>query len=733
MSDPLRSTRARALVDYIRGAIHPYARIDAIIAADDRDLIDITVEPELIQHRVVPIRIEEPVRLSFPLEDSAAPRITSLRDDFPVDLVHTNHDPDADGLCLCIWEEGWDDLRRALTAQALVERVRDWFSRTARGDLHPDEQALEPLLPVTAHTLIIPSGPLAETLHVVRADEYRGRWTVAVAPQAVADRLPRFALCTLVLPPVIHGALRDRPHDLQTLAALVEQLGGKLIDHLCQWVLRDENRLQGANRHLLLLFWIPKRREDNGAVESHELWAFASPATVADLGDKLGQTFHVPAEESLTKRIPASAVEDLSDLKLEGWRVVQRLDRATARAYAGNPSERDVELVAIGAGAIGSHIVSNSMRAGIGRWTVIDDDILLPHNTVRQTQPDCAVGFPKADVLATITDDVLGEPGVTAVRANLLAPGTEAAAIDNAIAAADLVLDFSASPAVLGDLSDRPALKRAGSLFFNPDGRDVVVLIEDHDRSIRLDELEAQYFLSATGDALKTHLGAARIDRLRYANACQDLTRPLPPWQVQTLAAIAGGRLLKAVAQPDQVAQLWQLDPDTGGVAPCSLLISPVHRLGFDGFRVTITAGVLDFMAGLRSAAAPNETGGVLIGSFDASRRVLHIVDALPAPPDSRQSPTYFIRGARYLKPQLDTISIRSGATLTYVGEWHSHPDGAAARPSADDEKVFAFLTEQLEPTGAPYVMAIRSAEEFWLRAGWHGSAAQEGTISDGG
>lgn len=727
----MRSTRAQALVSYLENAAAPFARLDDINTVGVFDVVDITVEPELVQHRTVPIQIEEPVRLSFAVDDSVAPRVTSRRGDFPVNLVHTNHDPDADGLCLCVWEEGWEDLRRGLTAQALVERIRDWFSRTARSELHQLGQGLEPLLAVTSHTLIIPPGAPPDTLHVIGADEYQGRWTVTVGikPERRSQALPHFAIYTRTLPPVVHGALHERPQNLQALADLVDRLGGKLIDDLCAWVVQDENRRQGANRHLLLLIWIPKRAEAGGDTLSHELWAFASGPTIGTIGEKLGRTYQETGKDSVTQRIPAGAVEDLGDVALQGWRVVQRLDRATARIYAGNNAAEDATLVGVGAGAIGSHVVYNTVRAGIGRWTVVDDDIVLPHNTVRQTQGDEAVGYPKAEVLRITASGVLAEPSVEAIRANLLTPGAMSEQIDAALASADLVLDFSASPAVLGNLSDRGDVRRAGSFFFNPDGQDVVILCEDSGRTVRLDELEAQYFLNVTRDELATHLGTARLDRLRYANACQDLSRPLPPWQVQALSAIAGGRLLSIAYGTEQVTQLWRLNPDTGGVTACSLVIRPVYRMVFDGFRVTITKGAIEQMRHLRHLAAPNETGGVLIGSFDAARRVLHIVDALPAPPDSRQSPTYFIRGAKQLKPTLEMIAARSGATLTYVGEWHSHPDGAAARPSGDDEEVFAYLAEHLDPTGAPYVMAICGAEGLWMRTGWHGHAAGEWSV----
>jgi hypothetical protein len=109
----------------------------------------------------------------------------------------------------------------------------------------------------------------------------------------------------------------------------------------------------------------------------------------------------------------------------------------------------------------------------------------------------------------------------------------------------------------------------------------------------------------------------------------------------------------------------------------------------------------------------------VFIGSFDIVRGVVHIVAALPAPADSVQTPTYFVRGSKDLKPLVDEISQQSAGALGYVGEWHSHPDGAAAQPSGDDEVVFSYLKAHVGPTGKRYIMAICGMVEIWLRAGW--------------
>ena len=155
------------------------------------------------------------------------------------------------------------------------------------------------------------------------------------------------------------------------------------------------------------------------------------------------------------------------------------------------------------------------------------------------------------------------------------------------------------------------------------------------------------------------------------------------------------------------VRKVCGLQPETGGVMPLAVRLSSVQRHAFADFRVTVSDQAIEEMRTYRLQRLPNETGGVLLGTYDLSRRIVHVVAALPAPPDSRQSPTYFIRGARHLKPLVEGISARSAGVISYIGEWHSHPDHAEVAPSDDDEEVFGHLKTHLDPTGTPYVMAI--------------------------
>lgn len=731
-----RSRLARSVVQYLTGAaVHTFAELTAVSRDGDMDILDVDLEVEVIQRRKIQILPNEPIRLVFMTsDDSWAPRVLSRRADFPEGQVHTNVDREVDGLCLCIWEENWADLASALTGQELIERVRSWFSGMADGSLHDPNQALEPLIPSTSNTLIIPANDTCGPWHISQATRVRGQIALAMSRELPKDSGVGngFAVFCPQLPSQTHRALAAPPGNLEALQSLCMGLGYDLARNLSDW-LRQPEQLAGASQQLpLLILVIPKRREADAKDEDAEVWAYTLSGTVAELGERMSVTVTEKGTTTIRLMAAANAV-NLGAVLLDRWRIVQRLDRASARRFAGAPISRDTNLVAIGGGAIGSNVAMIATRTGIGPWTIIDDDFLLPHNTVRQVQRDSGLGFSKAQVLGVELDSVLSDSGNTGIVADVLCAGKERGTILAALEQAELVVDFSASPSVVGWLADQ-SVARAASSFFGPDGSDLVLLAEGADRTVFIDEIEAQYFLAVASDPqLEGHLGAARLDKIRYANACQDLSRPLPPWQVMALCGIAAGRLPEIIQSHGPSACIWRLDTQSGAVRPVPLRVHKTHRFSSKTMRVTVSQEVVDTMRLLRTQAGRNETGGVLVGTFDLIRNIMHVVLALPAPPDSQQAPTYFIRGIRELKPRIEKLAEGAAGRLHYVGEWHSHPDNVPARPSQDDEGVFAYLRDHLDPVGSPYVMAICGQRDTWLRAGWQERGILEGALGYGG
>ncbi len=73
--------------------------------------------------------------------------------------------------------------------------------------------------------------------------------------------------------------------------------------------------------------------------------------------------------------------------------------------------------------------------------------------------------------------------------------------------------------------------------------------------------------------------------------------------------------------------------------------------------QVTVTDDAVRTMRELRQQAGVNEIGGVLLGIYDIVRNIAHVVAAVPALSDSKQTLTYFIRGIKDLKPRIERLA----------------------------------------------------------------------------
>lgn len=115
--------------------------------------------------------------------------------------------------------------------------------------------------------------------------------------------------------------------------------------------------------------------------------------------------------------------------------------------------ERRVGLV--GCGSLGSKIATMLARAGVGRYLLVDDDLLLPDNLVRNDLDWRDVGLNKADALASRIGFVNADAQVSKYRQQL--GGQESASsaeiVLSDLIACDLVIDATANPVALNFIS----------------------------------------------------------------------------------------------------------------------------------------------------------------------------------------------------------------------------------------------------------------------------------------
>ena len=369
-------------------------------------------------------------------------------------------------------------------------------------------------------------------------------------------------------------------------------------------------------------------------------------------------------------------------------------------------------------GAVGSQVCLNLARAGWGKWTYVDEDCLLPHNLARHALPGYFVGMPKAPALAMMVGSIVpGEPSPNSIVANVLRPGTLEEELRESLAAADLILDMSASvPAARALARDFDATARRVSIFLNPSGTDLVVIAEDAARKMRLDSLEMQYYRALLQlDDLSDHLVSSE-QGIRYGRGCRDVSVVLSQELVALHASIGARVLRKAANQPEASVSVFRVDPDNATVARVDVDLATTVEQEVGEWHLITHEALLERAASYRRDRLPNETGGILLGTVDPKRKVVYAADVLPSPADSDERPTSYIRGTRGLAEQVAHAREITHEAIDYIGEWHSHPAGAGASASTDDLKAISHLTELRAADGYPAVFLIVGDDDH----AWH-------------
>lgn len=712
--------RARDAAAFVAsGAIPGVALMEARQTAGGSHVaLHLDIEVERPQDLACDIRGTEPVAVVF----SAAgypPSVLALRADFP-DTMHQNAIPEGFPRSLCVDDRPWAEAQLTFTVADLIRRIQLWLAKAARGELHDPAQPLEPLFFGNAIKILVPPSVLAEQdepaelIGLPHPDSPNIVVTRPVGKGSRANGHPNgFVVIPLRASPQQTGRLRQSPATLAALAAEMGNcgvdLGKEIASRATAWAGLDSDDLRRLSSRIAIVIAFPVEGADGKTAD--DLRAFVTQATAGEVGAALGVIErNVSDVGSRSGYLPLVLVKDIKAvpaLDIAPAEVYVDFNRALGATISGPEAPDTRAAVMIGAGALGSQVAINLAREGRFRWTLVDNDALLPHNLARHALFSSDIGVPKAIAVARRMHGLLDEP-IGHLACNVLAPSDDLKeALAEKLAAADIIIDASASVAVsrhLADLPDAPA--RRLSVFFNPAGSAVVLLSEGVDRAITLRDLEGQYHrMLQTEPALADHL-LARAAGVRYSGSCRAVTNRISASQAALLSAIAARGIAATLQEAEAAVRIWTVSGD-GEVRLDRRKAASVDRIPLGDWTVSYDQRVQAELAELRAKNLPHETGGVLLGISDTSRRSIHIVRALPQPDDSEGSVTRFERGVSGLQEAVAAAAEASLHQVRYVGEWHSHPAGSGTIPSMIDLRQLCWLTGELENEGLPALMAI--------------------------
>ncbi len=670
------------------------------------------VEVEVPQFPVHPIRDREPlVALFFREEDGNVRQLTLAgREDFPL-VPHIYGDVLGLGRSLCMWEESLAELRLTWTAERYFQRLREWLRLTARGELHASDQPLHPLLYPTRSFLVAPSS-LFEPTETPEAGKAIGGevravgdvQTFLVRPENVTGQ-NAFVVMALRGAALEHGMVEAPPKNLSELATLVARLQIDFSAELQKQFDAWHQKPKSYGSRIVWALTFPQVRVEGGPIERVEQHAFATHETVAQVAEKLGLwsqddkgywgRLFQPDGEHFKRAAPGVGLVSLN--------VTPLLSRDMAAQFNGT-SPHDLRVVGIGAGALGSQTFLNLARGGWGQWHVVDRDVLLPHNGARHVLSGHFIGHPKAIGLCNVVNSLFDESlRATPLIDDVLAPHDE---LQTALQDADIVLDLSASLPVARALShDFKGRARTASAFLNPSGSQLLILAQDAAKTITLADLEMQLWRAIIEDKeWKNYYGGQTVG-VRYARSCGDRSSRISQELVAVHAANAS-RAVRGLSDDARIVR-YHFDLATETQTRDEIAVLPVRVWDCGGWTLRASEGVLTRLRELRENRLPIETGGILLGAFDPARQIAYIVAVLPAPPDSEETRSSFLRGCAGLRAKVEAIQTRTGFQVGYLGEWHSHPPGRDSEPSVRDFEHFSHLQNERIQDGLPAVLLI--------------------------
>ena len=700
-------------------------------ARDDKSFEIVVVDckcHEVPSKNAVGIQFIERLALVFCLDESRAPETFALRKDFPA-TEHQNATLEGVPASLCLYFEPWATVARTWTGASHIQRIVVWLSEVAAGTLHRADQPVEQLYFNSRYELVLPAefretgltGDRVLRLFKTASVDNDGGLLVSrvvSADEAGGDDTASCAYMTVG--PVVSGVVERPATTLGRLAAQLRDRGSDLVIPLVDAIntVAEPSGLSAKRNNLsLLILRIPILREAGGAVEHYQVQAFVVEQGLGALGEAMellllseGAYYRAPVIGQSPYELP----DDALAVSIEPLTVVEDLSQEKARKLTGVADDAaDFAGAILGVGSLGSQLLNLWGREGWGRWTLVDHDIIKPHNIPRHTALYDSIGEYKvkhvAELLASSFPKDELEIGAMPTQANLSDPG-----MLQALGSRDLVVDASTTLHIPRDLASEDSLPRVASVFLTPSGQDCVVLLEDTTRELRIDQIEMQYYRSIIrevwgGAHLKGHLSKS----FWVGAGCREVTTVLSPEMI----AIHGGQIARRLRllsqEPYAAAHVWRHDDRSGDVSAEEVLLRPCTTTTCGDWIIVWDEGLRDHVARLRQENLPIETGGVLVGYADQQSRKAYIVDALPAPADSFQSPTSFERGTYGLAADIQEIGDRTAGIVGYLGEWHSHPKGSSSDPSGDDLIQLTFLADQLCVDGQPAFMLIAAEESM--------------------
>jgi integrative and conjugative element protein (TIGR02256 family) len=363
----------------------------------------------------------------------------------------------------------------------------------------------------------------------------------------------------------------------------------------------------------------------------------------------------------------------------------------------------------IGVGALGSEIADIINKAGIGFISLIDNQTMKIHNSVRHLVGNNYMGALKVEAVKDIMALHNLYTNISPLNLDI-----------NSEKALDCIPDDSISISSIADdntegyLNQRAvefnktiyysrALRggKAARIFRVIPGKDACFYCH------KLYREEGNLFINVPQDDTLPTLKNECNNPIRPASAADlklisSLTARIVLDDLQTGA----GDTNHWIWSTEELENLPAFQVTRQSIPPHS---NCIYCNRSNPIEVNLDKNVLTFMQNLVKERPGIETGGVLAGYKD-EQGSLNVTHASGPGPNATRSPVQFAKDIPFTQQFLDTLFAGSRGKTKYIGEWHSHPS-RDNRPSSSDIKSLTEISYQKDYLTDMPVMIILSTK----------------------
>lgn len=646
------------------------------------------------------IHSEEDIAIVCNELDLLMPEVYALRPDFPLALPHSNARKRERPVSLCVSDVPFADIRHQFSAYDFISLIRRWFTKNSMNELHEEDRPVETFF-VASKACELRMKDKSHSGVAPYYVELSTRSDVSYTLTPVEKNKATHFNVYIQLNTVEATNFAAMPETVNDLMHYRDINGTSLPQSIVNQVLK----LASSDNTFCFIatLFIKQRRKGNPKEEAIELFAIPFSMRIWELRQK---------HKSLSTK---TFMEWFGEQKIEMMVVCPQ--PSVNQCQVCNNLTQDVSKVSvIGTGTLGANIVDCLLREGFcHQLVIVDFDIYYPHNVSRHILPVSSTMEGKAIAIKRHLNGIENQK-IIPITSNIFRLNNRQQQL--VFDKTDLLVDASTSVAVERFLADSklPTQGRRCTLFLNPKGDDLVLLFEDAVRTNRLDLLEMSYLREVLiNPSLERHLDVSKTTRVNDFS-CRAESAVICYDNVKILSGIASQQIKQCYDKAEAMVAVWHINEVDGSVEKVSITAQHWKKYNIKDVSVFVACDLIGEIKSLRFARCPRETGGCLYGGYDKDRKIIYVLHQVSEPKDSVCTPCSFIRGCDGMEEASEIIYSRTGHQVRYLGEWHSHPNGAAT-PSDLDKEQYRQLSERMELEDVPFVQMIFGNEDIYVNA----------------